>query len=40
MVNVIKINDELWVDAEEFYEKICKPRNIKTYKEDPNLESQ
>jgi hypothetical protein len=38
MTDIIKINDNLFVDAEDFYEKICVPRNIKTYNEDPNEE--
>ena len=36
MVEVLKINDELFIDLEDFYLKVCKPRNVKTYNEDPN----
>lgn len=38
MIETIKIRDDLYVDAEDFYEKVCKPRNIKTYSSDPNIE--
>jgi hypothetical protein len=36
MVEIIKIKDDLYVDAEDFYEKVCKPRNVKTYSMNPN----
>ena len=38
MTDVIKINDNLWVDAQDFYDKVIKPRNVKIYTEDPNAE--
>jgi len=36
MTEVIKINDNLYVDLNDFYNKVCKPRNVKTYLVDPN----
>jgi hypothetical protein len=37
MAEVIKINDNLWVDAQDFYDKVIAPRNVKIYEEDPNI---
>jgi hypothetical protein len=36
MTEIIKISEELYVDAQDFYEKLCVPRNVKTYSSDPN----
>jgi hypothetical protein len=38
MVEVIKISDNLYIDAEDFYRKVCEQRGVKTYSEDPNVE--
>ena len=37
MVDTIKISDDLYVDALDFYEKVCVPRGVKIYSEDPNV---
>lgn len=35
-IEVIKIKDGLFVDLEDFYDKVIVPRNIKTYDIDPD----
>jgi len=38
MIEIIKIKDGLYIDLEDFYNKVCVPRGVKTYSEDPNIE--
>jgi hypothetical protein len=38
MTEVLKINEGLYVDLKDFYNKVIVSRNIKSYSEDPNLE--
>ena len=38
MKEYLKIKDGLYIDLEDFYEKVCVPRNVQTIEELPEKE--
>ena len=38
MKEYLKIKDGLYIDLEDFYKKICIPRNVQTVEELPEVE--
>ena len=40
MKEYLKIRDDLYVDLEDFYEKVCVPRGVQTIEELPEEEVQ